>query len=341
MTKGRKVLVYLTGFAIGCAILMMMPREDRAGKRHPWHDQTAPEGTYPLEVVDDLGRTVRFEKQPRHFISLAPSLTEILFAMEMGDHLMAVTQWCRHPAEANALRQAGAQVGRIDQPDLEMITAYRPDLILGTSLTAPETYRRLDSPPRTVSLVLNQTGMDDIIRDVQTVGIATGVPDRAHRLIKKLRGEKQAVESRLAPHTTGPPRKVLFLLSIQNLNRPGWAPGRGTYLDGLITAAHAENVTAEIGSEWGEVSLEALLLLNPEVILLREGESPEEQRRMEETVASLADHPVWSQVEAVRNQRLHWIPNGPVSIPGPRVTEAYAHIAEAIWQLEPITPATD
>lgn len=331
MNRQQKILAYATGFVLGCLILMALPREEKKSGPHPWHAQTAPEGTYPLEIEDDLGRTVRLEKQPRHFISLAPSTTEILFAMGMGDHLMAVTRWCTYPEEANALREAGAEIGSMDQPNREMIAAYRPDLILGTDLTPPEIHAALENPPRTVSLVLKHEGIDDIIEDVKTVGIATGVPGKALALVQRLEAERERVESRLQAVRDLPPRRVLFLLSIEPGGQPGWAPGKDTWPNSLIEAAHAVNVASEIGSAWGEVSLEALLSLNPEVLLIREADTPADQARMEAEVAALSRHPVWKQVQAVQEGRIHWIPNGPLSIPGPRVMEAYASVASAVW----------
>ncbi|MFO7725124.1 MAG: ABC transporter substrate-binding protein [Oceanipulchritudo sp.] len=331
MNRQQKILAYATGFVLGCLILMALPRGEKASGSHPWHAQTAPEGTYPRELVDDLGRTVRLEKQPRHFISLAPSTTEILFAMGMGDHLMAVTRWCTYPEEADALREAGAQIGSMDQPNREMIASYRPDLIIGTDLTPPEIYAALENPPRTAALVLKHEGIDDIIEDVKTVGIATGVPGKALKLVQRLQRGRQAIQNRLQAVRELPPKRVLFLLSIEPGGQPGWAPGRDSWASSLIEAAHAVNVASEIGSSWGEVSLEALLTLDPEVLLIREADTAQEQARMEAEVAGLSRHPVWKEVQAVREGRIHWVPNGPLSIPGPRVIEAYSSVASAIW----------
>lgn len=331
MTRQQKILSYATGFALGCLILALIPRGEKQPQRHPWHSQTAVEGSYPMTLTDDLGRTVTLAKQPRHFISLAPSVTEILFAMDMGDHLMAVTQWCTFPEGARALKEAGAHVGSMDQPNREAIAAYRPDLIIGTDLTPPEIYQAIENPPRTVALVLRHGDMDDILEDVKTIGLATGVPGKALKLINRLKVERAAVEAGLAPFLEQPEKRVLFLLSIEPDAQPGWAPGRDAWVTSLIESAHAINVASELGKAWGEVSFEALLALNPEVLLIREGDSPADQARMEAVVATLPAHPVWSHVPAVQAGRIHWIPNGPLSIPGPRVMEAYGSIAKAIW----------
>ena len=331
MSRGQKVVTYALGFVLGCLILWMIPREEKRPEQHPWHAQTAPAGTYPLRLEDDLGREVVLERQPRHFISLAPSVTETLFAMGMGDHLMAVTRWCDFPEDARRLRDSGAQVGSMDQPDREFIAAYRPDLIIGTDLTPPEIYRTLENPPRTVALVLTQKSVGDILQDIQLIGTATGVAGKALRLIRELEAEREAIHEGLAPYRSEAPRRVLFLLSIEEDMQAGWAPGKDAWVTDLIEEAHGINVAAELGTSWGEVSFEALLALNPEVLLVREGETPEAQARLENRLARLRTHPVWSQVKAVQTGRVHTLPHGPLNIPGPRIMQAYAAVAEGIW----------
>ena len=226
MTKGQKVLTYFFGFVFGCVILMFIPRDTSRRSEHPWHAQTAPEGTYPMTLVDDLGRTVTIEKQPRYFVSLAPSITEILFAMGMGDHLLAVTQWCAYPPEARKLRDSGAQVGSIDKPDREAIAAYRPDLIIGTDFTSPEVYSALENPPRTMAIALSHGSMEDVVVDIATIGKAIGVPGKALALISDLEEKRRAVEKELEPHMQGPEKKVLFLLSIEDDGQPAACDAR-------------------------------------------------------------------------------------------------------------------
>jgi len=334
MSKGQKFLTYATGFVLGCLILMLIPRKESQQKEHPWHAQTSPEGNYPMTLVDDLGREVTLVRQPRHFISLAPSITEILFAMEMGDHLMAVTQWCNYPAEAKALKESGAHIGSMDKPDREAIAAYRPDLILGTDFTAPDVYAALENPPRTVAVALSHGKMDDILDDIGTIGKITGVPGKALALVREMKARRRQVEERIQPVIKGPRKQVLFLLSVEEGGHPGWAPGEDAWVTDLITASHADNVAAQIGQSWGEVSFETLLSLDPQILLIREAESPEAQANLEAIVEKLPEHPVWKQVRAIRDKRIHWIPYGPLSIPGPRVMEAYDSIASAIWELD-------
>lgn len=331
MKRSEKILTYAVGFALGCVILSMIPRGDPQPKRHPWHEQTALEGTYPMEVMDDAGRAVRFEKQPRHFISLAPSITEILFAMDMGDHLMAVTRYCGYPEEAAALRDAGAQIGNLDKPNQSLIAEYRPDLIIGTEMTPVEVYASLQNPPGTVALSLKHEGMEDILQDIRMIGKVTGVPGKALKLAHELDSERQAVKAMLDAFRDQPRKRVLLLLSIDSDGNPGWAPGQGTWMGDLLTQAHAENLAASRGTGWGQIKLEDLAELDPDVILLRDSSSEAGQAKLRERVATLSTHGSWQDLRAVQTGRIHILPSGPLNIPGPRIMQAYRSVAEAIW----------
>jgi iron complex transport system substrate-binding protein len=258
----------------------------------------------------------------------------MLFAMGMGDHLMAVTQWCDFPADAKALRDAGAHVGSMDQPNRETIAAYRPDLILGTDLTPPEIYAAIEDPPRTVAVVLKQESMEDVLSDIRLIGQVTGVPGKALRLMEEMKKEQAAVRSTLAPFSGQEPKRVLFLLSIEENVQPGWAPGESTWVHSLLVEAHATNVAAQLGKAWGEVSLEALLTLDPEIVIIRDGESAEQQQILRKRIEGLSGHPVWKQVRAVQHGRIHIVDHGPMNIPGPRITKAYRSIVEAVWQID-------
>jgi iron complex transport system substrate-binding protein len=332
MNRNQKILTYATGFVFGCLILFMIPRENEKPKEHPWHAQTALEGTYPMTVTDEAGRSVTLERQPRHFVSLAPSITEILFAMDMGDHLIAVTQWCDFPQEAKALRDAGAHVGAINQPNRETIAAYRPDLIVGTNFTPPEVYGAIENPPRTVAVSLSHDGVEDVLEDIAFIGKITGVPGKALRLIQDLKSEQKDIDEWLQPYRERQARKVLFLLSIEDEGRPGWAPGEGTWVNDLIRMSNGNNVATALGMSWGEVSYEALMTMNPEVLIVRDGASEEERAKVRAQVAKLQGHPIWKQVTAVREGNVRIIPHGPLNIPGPRIMDAYRSVAEGIWE---------
>lgn len=327
----RKILIYLIGVGLGCLVLMAIPGRREKPRDHPWHSQTAPHNYYPMAWVDDMGIEHDLIRQPRHLISLAPSLTEILFAMDMGDHLMAVTQWCDYPAGARELRDAGGNIGNLDSPNRELIMALKPDLILATDLTPAAVRSQLDMPPKTLCVGFRHQTVEDVLDDIGDIGTILGVPGRSVDLVQRLRNEIRTIEQRLAPFQEKPARRTLLLYGLEDNLNPGWAPGAGTWTGDLLSLCHAHNSAAEVGENWGQVSLEALLHLNPEVLIISDGRTPEEKENLRAQVAQLEDHSIWSRVEAVRKNRVFLVPPDPLSVPGPRLVLALDSLARSVW----------
>ena len=331
MNKQRKIIAYATGVVLGCLILSLLPKEDAKPQQHPWHAQTAPEGTYPLTVQDSLARTLTFEKQPRHFISLAPSITETLFAMGMGDHLMAVSEWCNYPEEAKALKDAGAHIGSLDAPNLDLIQTYNPDLVIGSTSCSEAIYDKIHALPRTIAMALEQRTIDDIFDTIKAIGKATGVPGKALALISRLSSEQESIAARVEAFQDQPKPTTVLLLSLPNDGETTWTPGGGTWPHELIEAAHARNLAASINEGWGPITLKTLAQLNPDILLIRDASSENGKARLRKQLETIRQNTEWQSISAVQNDRLHILPSGPLTVPGPRIMEAYRAIAEAIW----------
>ncbi|MFP4282304.1 MAG: ABC transporter substrate-binding protein [Opitutales bacterium] len=328
----EKIFIYLVGVVLGLFILQLMPRKERSNEPHPWHAQTAPEGTYPLTVTDDYGREVELAEQPRWIVSLAPSMTETLFAMDMGDHLSAVTEWDTYPERARTLRDQGFSVGSLDQPDIERIYTLPADVVLGSKLTPRHVYEKIQRERRPKALAFDASSLDDFLgQDLPALGRLLGVPGKALDLVKALRERRAAVAERLAPVRDEPPRRVVLLLGLEDNLAPGWSPGSGTWLDALIAEAHGENAAAALGTQWGQFPLEGLLAAEPDVIFIKDGDTPAEAAVLREQLARLPEHPVWRHLRAVREGRLVILPSGPVNIPGPRMLDLLEALSAGTW----------
>lgn len=328
----KKVFIYLTGVVLGILILQVIPREEKTEREHPWHAQTAPEGAYPMTLVDDFGREVTLEEQPRWIVSLAPSTTEMLFAMDMGDHLSGVTKWDSYPEGAQRLLDAGFSIGDLHQPDIERIYTLPADIVIGSKLTPINIYERIQRDPRPVAFALDPASLDDLLEhDLPLLGQLLGVPGKALPLVSELRKRRAAVAEGLEVVRSRPARRALILLSLEDNLAPGWSPGRGTWAGALLEEAHGINIASKLGTEWGEFPLESLLAENPDVIFFKDGETPEAAARLRERLALLLDHPVWKHLQAVQNDRLVILEPGPLSIPGPRMVDALEAIAVGLW----------
>lgn len=326
----RKIGIYLSGVLLGLLILRLVPRDDR-GDVHPWHAQTAPEGMYPLEVEDDYGRRVAFPRQPRWIVSLAPSVTEMLAALEMEDHLIAVTDADRHPF-AEQLKENRMSVGRMDAPDIERIYSLGADVVIGSKLTPLAVYDRAQRSPAPVTVALDARSLDDLLQeDFPTLGRLLGVPTRALEAVKTLRTRRSLVNERLRPVKQGEPRSAVILLGLEDNLAPGWSPGRGTWPDGLLREAHGRNVAAELGSSWGQLPLESLLSLGPEVIFIVDGATPPAAQRLRRQLEALPSHPVWQHLEAVKEGRIVILEHRSMNIPGPGMVDALEALADGLW----------
>lgn len=327
----RKIGIYLAGVVLGVLILRVVPRKERGEDLHPWHAQTAPEGTYPLEVTDDYGRTIRVERQPRWIVSLAPGTTEMLAAMEMEDHLIAVSEIDAHPF-AQQLRDNGMNVGRIDSPDMERIYSLGADVVIGSRLTPRNVYDRIQRSPAPLALALDPESLDDLLQnDFPTLGRLLGVPTRALRAVVPLRERRAAVHAQLAAVADQPPRTAVILLGLEDNLTPGWSPGDNTWPDSLIREAHGENIAASLGPSWGQISLEGLLAADPDVILIVDGESAATAARLRKAIDSLPEHPVWQHLRAVQEERVVIIDAAVMTVPGPEMVTALELIAESLW----------
>ncbi|MDP0498858.1 MAG: ABC transporter substrate-binding protein [Verrucomicrobiota bacterium JB022] len=332
LSKKEKTTVFLIGFALGTAMLTLAyPLIKPDGKEHPWRDQTAAEGSFPYTFTDDLGREITLRRQPRHYISLAPSVTEIVYAMGMGDHIMAVTDFDTYPLEAKELRDRGATVGSLDTPNLELIMGLQSDIVLGSDLTPTTVYEQLQDPPRTVAVAFRHDSYEDVIGDIKQIALALGVPGNGLKLVRELEERHNAVEQRVETVRDQPERRAIVLYGIEDNLLPGVSPGQNTWIGDLLESSHAHNIAGESKSGWGTLGLEGLLAARPEVIVVQDGRTPEEKRVLRERLGQLAAHPVWSQMPAVRNSRVVLVAPDPFSIPGPRMVEAYESLARAIW----------
>lgn len=259
---------------------------------------------------------------PQRIVSTAPSVTEMLYALGLGDRVAAVTTFCRYPPEA----ARKPRIGDYLRPNLELIVAARPDLVIveRTGLRQPEPLAAARFPV----LEVDDATLAGIYESIQRIAQAAGVPERAAALNRRIRGELDEVRRRAA----GLPRpRTMFVLGRTPGRLEGIVvAGRATYLDELIGLAGGRNIFADTVSAYSKVPLEQVLARDPEVILdMAEMADPggltEERKRA--VVALWERQPL---LTAVRRRRVHALDSAAFLVPGPRVTEAARALLEMI-----------
>jgi iron complex transport system substrate-binding protein len=254
--------------------------------------------------VDDTGRKIYLAKAPTRILSLAPSMTEMVFAIGAGDRLAGVTEFCDFPAEALTKPKVGYA-----NPNLEAMLALQPDLVLAPKeFLKPDVILKLEQLKVPVFVMAAAT-VEDVFAHLQTLGRMLDRSAAATDVSMALRQRFVAVKTRMQSVT---PVRILYVLNSQ----PLITVGPGSFIDQLIGMAGGINIAAQSGISYPRLSMEVVLQQDPEVLLFpvgtSEGISVGEQQAWKQ----------WSALTAVKQGRLHQIPANLLNRPGPRIVEA-------------------
>jgi iron complex transport system substrate-binding protein len=212
-------------------------------------------------VFDDLGRLVAINGTPQRIVSLAPSNTEILFALGLGDKVVGVTDYCDYPPEALDKEKVGGYVN----PDVEKIVALNPDLILVAYGTPMDVINNLVELGLTV-FGIKTTDLDDLLNDIRRVGEITDKEVEAQALTSEMESRIQAVTNQTQELEQRP--KVFYIVW-GGEGSALWTAGSGTFINELIEKAGGVNICQNI-TGYAEISLENILASDPEIIIASE-----------------------------------------------------------------------
>ena len=247
----------------------------------------------------------------RRIVSLAPSLTETVFALGFGDRLVGVTNHCDYPAEAKNL----PKVGDFMSPSLEVIAAKQPDLVIGVAgATDPARAREIERLGIKITLV-SVSSVSEILSSFKHIAALLGDPDAGATLIEKITAQFDKVKRRIAP---APRRSTLLAVGL----RPLVAVGGKNFLDELITLAGGENIAGNASQPWLNLPDEYVVAKAPQVII-------------QAGMGSDASRPTrqWSDLKsipAVKERRVYTYNSDKILRPGPRIGEGLEEIARLI-----------
>jgi ABC-type Fe3+-hydroxamate transport system substrate-binding protein len=260
-----------------------------------------------LTVTDDIGRIVTIAAPAERAISLAPSITEMVFAAGAGDRLVGVTSYCDFPAETAAI----AKVGDTQSPNIESIVALRPQLVLVSTASQLESFMNVLEQQNIAVYVLDVKGLDDVSRGLRALGGIFGTKDESEQKAAEI--ERRTKAFRGGPTTPEPP-KVFLQISAE----PLFTIGADSFLTDLISRTGGLSVTREVPGGYPKLSKETALAMDPDVIVLSDSEDNREPNA------------VFANSPAVKNGRVHRIDADIISRPGPRLVDALEAISAAI-----------
>jgi iron complex transport system substrate-binding protein len=269
-----------------------------------------------LTVVDGLGRAVDFETPPQRIISIAPSNTEILFAIGAADQVVGRDEYSDFPAEALEVASIGITYGELNT---EVIVALEPDLILVAAITPIEQIEALKDLGLRVFQVPNPMGFDDLYVNLETLGLITGQEQNANALVAELAARVDAVEAAVMDADMA---RVFYEVDGTDPTAP-WTTGAGTFQHVLIEMVRGENVAADLDG-WGSMNLEQIVERDPQVIIFGEGSW------VPTTSETLSERSGWGGMSAVVDGRVHGVDTNWIDRPGPRLVDALERFAQVV-----------
>ncbi len=275
--------------------------------------------SFPLTATDDLGRKVTLASVPRRIVSLAPSNTEILFAVGAGGQVVGLTKYCNYPPEAAAGRTV---IGGFtaDSISVEKILALRPDLVVAAGSSQKPVIEALEQAQVTV-LALDAQNLDGIYKNILLAGQATGHAAQAGALVDGMKRRVDAVSAKVKAIPAGARLKVFY----EVWDEPLMTAGSPTFIHQVVELAGGSNIFADAAQDYPQVSPEAVIERDPDVIL---GPSSHGSALV---ASKIAARPGWQSVKAIRQGRIAIVDGDTISRAGPRIVDALESVAKLLY----------
>ncbi len=270
-----------------------------------------PEKVTPFTVIDDYGRSVTLTGVPQRIVSVAPTPTEILFAVGAGSQIVGVDDYSDYPAAVKNLTNVGAF-----PLNVESIVALTPDLVVSSDLVPKAQLDQMSDQGIPYVIFADRT-IEDVFKTIRLAGVITGHVNQADSLAQNLSDRVDAVTAKtLAANVETPSVYVEYY--------PMWTYGPGSFGDDLIRLAGGSNVAANTSSEYPEVTSEFVIAKDPKIIVYTVGVMSTT------TPESIAEREGWENMTAVSQNKIFSIDDNLLSRYGPRVVDGLEELAALI-----------
>jgi iron complex transport system substrate-binding protein len=263
------------------------------------------------QITDQAGRSIQVPETVSRFVSLAPNLTEIIFAIGAGDGLVGRTTYCNYPAEAKKVEEVGDTL----KPSIEKIIALRPQVVFVSTASQLEAFTSELEAHNIAVYVTDSHDLAGVFHSIERIADLLNRRPQADELLKQLRARVAAIEEKVKLR---PPVKVFYQVS----DEPLYTIGRDAFLTDLIRRAGGISVTAGVPGAWPRYSAESALAAGPEAIVMPTGGS------LGDTNSNVAS--ALKRSPAVANGRVYKINADHLSRPGPRSVDGLEELARAL-----------
>lgn len=268
-----------------------------------------------ISVVDGLDKQVTLDQPAEKIVTLSPPITEMLYAIGAGDQVIARDSFSDYPEAALSLPDIG---GGFAEYDLETIISLEPDLVIAGGINTAELVQSLEDLGLTVYYLANPSDLEGTFASIETLGVLSNHEDQAKELVSGLSSRVDAVSTILQVVEEKP--TVYYELDATDVTKP-YTPGPNTFYTSMIEMAGGENIGEKLEFEWAQISLEQLLIEDPDLILLGDamwGITPE----------SVAERAGWGSLTAVANGSVLPFDDNLIARIGPRQVDGLEALAK-------------
>lgn len=294
------------------ALLLAACGDDDTASEAAGPSTGTPGTAFPRTITDSSNTKVTIRAQPKRIVSLSPAATEILFAIGAGDRVVGSDKFSNYP-------EAALKTAKLDysKPDPEAALALNPDLVI-MATRQQEQVQQFRNLKMTVLFIEEAATVEGVFDSITLFGQLTGHDAEAAQLVASMRAKVNGFTSKLTDVTKGP--RVFYELTTDL-----YTAGPDTFIGSMLSLLKAQNVAAGATSDFPQLTAEAVIAADPEVILLADAEF---QAQNADTVLS---RPGWANVSAVKSRRVVGIDDDIASRPGPRIVEAMEIVAKALY----------
>ncbi|MCE1254840.1 MAG: cobalamin-binding protein [Anaerolineae bacterium] len=307
-------LVFIRSLSISLLLVLLLSACAPAAAALP----TAAPAPQGIHLTDNLGRSVNLPSAPQRIISLAPSNTEILFAIGAGKNVVGVTSYCDYPLEAKKLPQIGGFSAKTIS--IESIIALKPDLVVAYGDQQTSVVEALDESHIAV-VVINPQSFDDIYGSISLLGQATGHVSDAETLVASMKARVAAV----AEKTASIPAEKRPTVFWEVFDEPLMTTSTHTATGQMIELAGGVNIFSDLKEDYPQISAEEVIKRNPAVIM-----GPD-THGSKLSIDQLGSRPGWSVIEAVKTGRVYLLDGNISSRSGPRMVDALETAAKMLY----------
>ena len=324
LTRSHRNFPFLIVLSLACGCAAPAADSSAASaSSSPPAESAAPSlepAAYPVTVTDDAGRELEITAEPQRIVSLAPSNTEIVCALDACDRLVGVTDFDDFPASVTEIEKVVVNA----TVDVELVVAAEPDLVLaaGNELTPSAVIEQLDGLGLPV-LVLYPETLEEVYADIELIGSALDRADEADSIVADMQERVADVVSAVEGAD-----RPLTLYEVFHSEGTTYTAGEGSFLASLITLAGAEPLT---GDAQGVITGEVLIGADPQLILLGAASYDPSLAEAEAALETVAARPGWAELAAVREGAVvPYFDDIVTTRPGPRIVEGLEALARAI-----------